>query len=367
MKMHILYVETTGEIGGAEVSLLNLLKHIDQYQPIVVAPKKGPLVAKLQNMKIPVYILPMPQASRRNSIPWVWSVLRLARLCRRLGVSLVHANHEFANRHAWAAAQLARVPYICHVRNLQTEYSFRDYWLGLPKMLIANSETTAQSFARQLRKSQRSLVIYNGVDLYHFNGRRVSDETMSFSPIKFVIAQVGRLVPEKGVHIFIRAIAIVAARYPFVKAVVAGDAAVDGNKVYALKLKQVVSQLGLECNLTFLGYVDDIRKLYGVVDLIVQSSAVEPFGRTLIEAMAMRVPVIATDVGGPKEIIENGVSGLLIPPNDPQALAKAIERVIEDKSLAVKLAENGRTRVEAHFPLERHVRQVQDLYDHMLA
>lgn len=360
----VLYVEPTGGIGGSGMSLLALAGGLDRYAASVVIPSEGRLARRLRDARIPVHVLRLHQGSRRFPVRWGISVIKLAILCRRSGARLIHANHEFVNRLAWPAARLAGVPYICHVRNIQTAGSFRDCWLGLPQILVANSQATAQSFAHIRRNGQRCLVIYNGVDLRQFDGRR---ETALAGSDEFVVAQVGRVAPEKGVHLFVKAVADVASRYPFVRAVVAGDASVCGNEAYLSDVRQLALHHGLGGKLDFLGHVENVRDLYASADVLVQPSDAEPFGRTLIEAMAMRLPVIATAAGGPGEIIENEVSGLLVPPNDPRALSGGIERTIKDKAFADRLAENGRRTVEERFSLKSHVIQVQALYDDMLA
>ena len=362
----ILYVEPTGEIGGSGISLLSLLQHMDRYASVVVVPREGALATRLRQIQIPVHLLPMPQGDRRSPVPWGWSVLRLAILCRYLRVNLVHGNHEFANRYASITARLAGIPQICHVRNIQTADSFRHYWLRLAPILVANSKATQQSYLKQMPTGQQSLVIYNGVDLSQFDGRRTRREKLGFGHDQFVIAQVGRLVPDKGMHIFVRAMASLTVHHSNVYALIVGDTSVDGDDFYVAETKQLISQLQLTDRFVFTGYVSDIHNVYSAIDLLVQPSTHEGFGRTVLEAMAMRVPVISTNVGGPREIIEDGVSGLLIPPNDSDALAEAIDHVIKDRSLAIRLAHNGRSRAQEHFSLDRQVAQIQTLYDEIV-
>ena len=253
------------------------------------------------------------------------------------------------------------------MRNIQTPDSFRHWWLARAPVLVANSKATEQSYLDRIGAAQRSVVIYNGVDLSWFDGERSGREKLGLRTDAFVIAQVGRIVRGKGVHIFVKALASVAARHPNVRGVIVGDASVNEDPAYVSEIEELVSGLGLAQGILFTGHVNDVRCVYAGTDLLVQPSASEGFGRTLIEAMAMRVPVIATNVGGPCEIVEDGVSGLLVPPNDPEALATAIERVIKDGSLATRLADSGRNRVQARFCLDRQVAETQALYDQVLA
>jgi glycosyltransferase involved in cell wall biosynthesis len=362
----ILYIEPTGEIGGSGVSLLTLAVKLDRYSPYVVVPRFGNLVVKLRQMRIPVYLLPLPKGSRLNPTFWAFAVLKLFLLCKKLNIKLVHVNHEFANRHGWAAAQLANLPYICHVRNINTKGSFRHHWLSLASVLIANSNATANSYSSWLKKGQHSLVIYNGVDLCYFDGQKRSKDLFRFSPKDFVITQIGRIVRDKGVHIFIEAIASLIARFPFIRGLVVGNSSDERNDTYISELKKLVNYFGLENKVLFFNFLDNIRDIYGISDLIVQPSLIEPFGRVLAEAMAMRIPVIATNVGGQNEIVKDGISGLLIPPNNQKALAHAIELIIENKTFAMKLGENGRFMIEQRFSQQQHVSQIQKVYDKLI-
>ena len=365
-KKNILFVETTGEVGGAEISLLNLLRYIDRYKAFVVIPKKGPLLTRLMSMKIPVYILPLPQGSRANSIPWAWSVFKLAILCRRLRINLVHSNHEFANRHVSISARLSGIKQICHVRNIQTIHSFRHYWLGLAPLLVANSKATERSYHKYMKAGQRSFVVYNGVDLSIFDGIRRSKINYGFSEDSFVVAQIGRVVRDKGFHLFLEAFLKVAPIRPEVIGVIVGDTSVDGETEYYRQLKKMINEHNLQERFLFLKHVQNIPDFLGSIDLLVHPSRSEGFGRILCESMAMRTPVIATDVDAIPEIVENGISGLLIPWGDAMALANAIVQVIENPQLYGKLAKNARLRMEEHFSQERQVMQIQELYDQLL-
>ena len=366
----ILYVDHTPSIGGAEVSLLGLLEHLDRskFEPLVALPGQGLLADHLLKIGVPVVFLPLNDGDRRH--PWLLlnSVWQLVKLIKQEKIALTHANIERCNRPVTLAARLAGVPQICHMRNIQTKESFRHFFVALSPFLITNSHATEDSYARYMRPSQTSCVIYNGVDLRRFStpSSRMRSE-WGIGPEAYVIAQVGRIVPEKGIHLFIGAFSEIANRFPNVRGVIVGDISVDGNQAYHQRLRRQVAELGLNQRILFTGHLDDMPRVYGAIDLLVQPSIAEPFGRTLIEAMAMQVPVISTKAGGAVEVVENGKTGLLVPPQDVEALAKAILRIMENRDWARQLGQTGRKRVEEEFTIEEHARRVQQVYSRILS
>ena len=135
---------------------------------------------------------------------------------------------------------------------------------------------------------------------------------------------------------------------------------------YGVRIRRLVEKLGLAQCVIFTGFQDNMPAIYDACDLVVLPSLGEAFPRVVPEAMARRRPVIATDCGGPSEIVGDNECGLLVPPGNPAALAQAILRIVEDEELRCRLAEAGRRRVEADFTTERMVRENQHIYQELL-
>ena len=235
-------------------------------------------------------------------------------------------------------------------------------------VLIANSRSVAASYAKHISKNQRVEVIYNGVDLDQFRPGGASNSKSRFKirDKEFVIGQIGRINPKKGQDIFIKALAYVAQTRPFVRALIIGDTNIDHGQCFQEELEQLVVEQGLRNKITFTGFVEDIADLYRALDLVVIASQEEGFNRTLIEAMAVAKPVVATDSGGPLEIIQEGKTGFLVPCRNPEALAKKILRLIDDPKLASELGVNGRQRVEKHFSIEKNVKAIEGVYSSLV-
>lgn len=350
------------------MSLLSLLESIDgrDFSPIVVVPSEGMLADRLMNIPIPVMVSPLYDGSRKQPFPLLQSVWRLLRLIEQERIALVHANIERCNRPVAIATKIARVPQICHVRNIQTRDSFRHFFLKIPPYLIANSQATSRSYAAYLRNSQKSYVVYNGVDLDRFDGSRYPKSRFGIPEDAYMIAQISRITAEKGVHLFVESLSKISVLHPNAYGLIAGDTSVHGSEEYLLDLRKKVAELGLREKVKFVGRVDDVVAVYGASDLVVQPSISEPFGRTLIEAMAMGVPVIGTRAGGAMEVVEDGVTGLLVPPNRSDELTMAILTCMNNKQLAEKMGRDGRERVKRLFTAEKHARRLQELYVRIL-
>jgi len=373
MRHSILYLTWKPVIWGAETSFLLLLTHLDLtlFNPVVVVPSKGPLVDRLAQLGVETIITPLERLRWRNPFPYLKTVHRLARLVADKNISLVHSNIEFCNQYAAMAARIKGVPHICHVRNIIGRLAFWELFLGLSNVLIANSKATAEGFRRYAKKRQRVEVIYNGLELDKFDSSRGSNNSfrqkLGIDGKTFLIGQVARIVPAKGQHILIRAMAEVVKTCPDAKALIVGDAKSEATYSYLAELEKQVAEFQLKDNVMFAGYVENIVELYASLDLVVLPSLAEPFGRSLIEAMAMGKPVVATRAGGAVEVVENEVTGLVVETDGVAGLASAILKIKADKALAAKFGENGRKRVERLFDIQENVQKIEQIYRDILA
>ena len=165
--------------------------------------------------------------------------------------------------------------------------------------------------------------------------------------VRLVVGLFGRVAPWKGQHLAIEA----AARLDATALLIVG-APLFGEVAYAEELAGLVERLGLTGRVKLLGFREDIPRLMRAVDVVVHTStAPEPFGRVLVEAMLVERPVIAADAGGAREIVEEGVTGLLVPPGQPDPLADALRRLLDDPALRLSMGQRGRERAERRFTL----------------
>jgi glycosyltransferase involved in cell wall biosynthesis len=177
-------------------------------------------------------------------------------------------------------------------------------------------------------------------------------------PSDFVIGFVARLIPQKGHLVFFEALAKVVGDFPETRAIVVGDSALNDTEAdeYRRSLRDRVVSLNLANRVIFAGFKNDVAAVMNAIDLFVHASLKEPFGSVIVEAMAAGKPVVASATLGPQEIIDDGVTGLLSPAGDPDALAERMALLLRDKTLARRLGEDGRRYVAQKYDLSETIR-----------
>jgi glycosyltransferase involved in cell wall biosynthesis len=208
----------------------------------------------------------------------------------------------------------------------------------------------------------KMVVIPSGIDTDRFAPLPPGDykARLGLLPDGPVVGIVTRMRARKGVEEFLRAMALVRTRIPDVQAVIVGEAELDP------ALTRLVDAIGLRPNLHLLGRRSDMPEVLSAFDLFVLSSHDEGMSNAILEAMAMRKPVVATDVGGTGEVVQHGRSGLLVAPRDPAPLAEAIASVLVAPAQAVAMGGFGREIVVERFSARAMVRQMEDLYTHLV-
>ena len=380
-RTRILYVQPNSEVGGSDLALLRLVAALDlaAYEPIVVLPKDGPMVRRLEAAGARVCFVPMLQLRTLPSLSYqirylgsFWfTVARLARLIRRERIALVHSNSLYALYGAFAAA-VTRRRHVWHIREIPPRVPVARAALGqlvlrLSALTVVMSEACvrglfAGSHPRKIRR------LSEGLDLAVWSrrpGLRPIRSELGLAPDTPVVGFVARLDPWKGLDVYLDAAAMVAKRIPDAVFLVSGDAP-DGFESYRDDMKARAARLGLDGRVHFLGWryrMDVIPDLMASLDVFCHTSVQpEPFGLVLIEAMAMGCPVISVSAGGPLEIIENGISGLLVSPGQAGALADAICMVLSDAGYRNRLAAAGRCRVEQHYSKSAFSRELDAVY-----
>ena len=383
----VLYLHTTSEVGGSDVSLLRLVEGLDRsrFQPVVALPSDGPLVPRLEQAGCDVYRLPRMKklTSRRGrryligfAMNYPAAVVGLARLVRRANIDLIHTN-TIHNLYGIGAARLTGRPHVWHVREIVWQSrAVRRLEVGLARRcsdrVIVTSDAVAAMFVdRAGRRPANLRQIANGVDLHRFapgpSDARLAVE-WGLPPGAPLVAAVCRLDAWKGVDVFLRAAALVRGAHPAARFLVVGGA-VAGQEGHARELEQLAAASGLGETVRFTGWrytpadMPDVYRALRV--LVLPSSQPEPFGLVLLEAMAAGVATIATAHGGPAEIVVDGETGTLVPPRDPQAMATAIGDLLADPDRARAMGRAGRDRVERFFDLRRTVERIQAVYDEL--
>jgi glycosyltransferase involved in cell wall biosynthesis len=208
--------------------------------------------------------------------------------------------------------------------------------------------------------ASRVITIYNGLDLAHWS---VQSRPSAISRA-LLITTIGNIRRVKGHDVFIRAAAMLAPRFPDVTFSIAGDVLEPG---YFAELQGLIRELNLSDRFHFAGSVSDLRQHLDVADIFVLPSRNEGFSNAIIEAMAASLPVVATDVGGNAEAVQAGVTGFIVPPNDPAALSAAIEILLVDPLQARSMGAAGRARAAACFTVEAMMKHITTTYANLLS
>jgi len=376
----VVYVDHVPFLSGAELALCGLLARLDRsrWQPTVILGAPGPLEERLRRDGVPVEVLPMPSTlmGRRplqrsaflNPLRDASGMAYVVRLAARLRgrADLVHANSLRACVLAGAAAALAGLPNVWQIHSvvappmipLQAARILRFLAGHLPRQVIFNSLAAAACFDLP---RERVSVVPPGVDSRLFlpadhPPRRVTR-----------VGMIARLAPLKGQDIFIQAAQRLAGAHPDLEFLIAGNA-LFGEEDYARRVRQQAEAGPHADRIRFLGFVEDVPTLMRDLDVVVHASTLpEAFGQVIVEAMLSGRPVVATAIGGPAEIIEDGVTGRLVPPADVAAMAAAIAEVACDQEAAAAMARRARVLALERFDIDRTTRAVEAVYEKALA
>jgi glycosyltransferase involved in cell wall biosynthesis len=319
-------------------------------------------------------------AQARLDYPWRFaaSVARQALWARRRRVELYHCNSYFRAAHAAAVKRLGGLPAMCHFHNPPPGYLSRQYRWGLQQLdgFIAVSDCTAIEWRQTLDvPMERIDVLHNPVNAVRFrpdaDARTSARRELGVDDDCVVIGYCGRLIREKGVDVLIRAVAsLVAEKRPLKLVVLGSDAQniVLRGEPLEPKLKMLARELGLAADVAFLGVRRDVERWYNAMDVVVAPSVYsEPFGLVIAEALACGRPVIASRIGGIPEIMSGPLDEFLVPPNDVDALAAALQRLIGDPERRAQAGRIGREIVEKNFGVALFLDRLEQIFTRTLA
>ena len=360
------YVETH---TGSPKALIDLVANLERerFKPLLLIPQNGPLGEIFLSMGGQVTIKKNISLARNNIVSFLVNILQFIKILHSNNIDIVHFNSPGWRNSVLVAAKLLNIPVVLSLHNPYPENAItRNFNFNIAKKLIIVSESMRENFQNHQSILKKITCIHNGVDLFRFrNDTGNIRNSLPVSTEGFLIGFVGQICKRKGIDLFIRAASGVIAEYPTAQFVVVGEDGV-GEKGFTDKMKHFASELGIFDSFLFLGKRNDIPEIMNSLDFLVVPSRAEPFGKVIIEAMACKKCVIATNVGGIPEIIHDGMNGLLVPKEDCLALQKAIITLIKDRSLRKKMGEEGYRTVTEKFSISVLVNKTQNLYLELL-
>lgn len=364
--MRILFVSGSGNIGGAERSLLALLDQLHQmkFSLTVICPTEGHMIEACGARGIPCYVLNYDWVSWSNPTKFLINYFRWCRLIKEVRPQIVHVNDLPPVRAVALPAQTYGIPIVCHVR-FPMPQEFTSWCLRRlpkPKVFLFVSYALQDELKRQFQEAfpqSRCQAIHNGMhlDTFRYSERPIQE------PLR--IAIIAHLYPVKGHPLFLEMAHKLVRKFPGLEFWIVGTDLLKTG--YQKELETMVEKLDLGEYVKFLGFQQDIVQLLGQINILVSTSLVEPLGRSIIEAMSTGLPVVGTNVGGTSEIIQDGKTGFLVPSGDVDALVQAVAQLIRDPNLRLVMGKAARQRVEDCFSIEKHTTAVLDVYCSLLS
>ena len=398
MPIRILYLDHTARWSGGEVALYRTLIALAKTEvvPLVVLAEEGSFADKLREAGIETHFIPLSESVREvrkdtlgfaallkyASLPL--SVVRyaqtIAKFAKEKNCQIIHCNSLKSDIYGALAGRIAHLPTIWHIRdNITPEYlprpavkALRLLARTLPQAVYANSESTLQTvFPTPPPKYLQTGIVYDGLDEEQLTTKpprvvRTRDGDVK-SPWKEeipVFGLVGRITPWKGQHVFLEAAQIlhsqgIKARFQII------GAPLFGEEAYEEKIKLQATAMGN--SVEFLGFREDMATVLSHLDILIHASTLpEPFGQVITEGMAVGLPVIASKGGGAREIVREGITGLLTPMGDAKTLSSAMQSLLQNPEYAHTLGSNAYTDVRERFTSTQTARQLQQLYQSLL-
>lgn len=387
MKRRVLFLEhsTDGTIGGSHLCLLEICRHIDaaRFQPVVVFFEQNTLIDDFERAGAEVFVLNLPgnwlapQNLPRPLARILGFAVNLLRtvvvragqwmaFLRRHRIDLVHINNACGYDHdLMLAARLTHRPCFVHERGIQPHIDGRTrYFANHLARIIAISDAVADNLTKQGIRADKIVRIDDGIDASRFAQKEPEADVrarLGVAADSPVIGIVGNIKKWKGQYVVVEAVGTLIRRFPQLRCLFVGSIA---DKQYHQRMLERAKALGIPDNaLLFTGYEAHPADLMRIMDVVIHASIEpEPFGIVLLEAMGAARPLVATNIGGPKEIVLDGESGLLVPPDDAEALAAAVAKLLSDPELASRMGEQGQGRYYSRYTIERNVAAIEREY-----
>jgi glycosyltransferase involved in cell wall biosynthesis len=359
----VLHLIETGGPGGAETIFRDMVTGLPpgRWRCVPVIPVEDWLHQALAAKGVTPILLPAGGNGRLRTL------VGLRRIMRENEIDLVHAHLLGSGVYASLAALPQHTPVVCTLHGLP-DLSGADPLLSLKIRILSRRGNRIVFVSNALRDAvlsrhplprERVTVVHNGIELMPLDLDGSEREQLGASPEDFLVGAVGNVRPAKDYPTLLRAVAIARDRGCPMRAVVLGE----GSGQLRDDLVKLRSRLGLDQAVSFLGFRWDALRFLSAFDAFALSSSTEGFSLSTLEALWIGTPVVATACGGPEEIVRHGVTGLLVPPRDPEALADALFRLYRESGLARRLATTGMRDVRRRFSRARMIEAYETIYD----
>lgn len=366
-RINILYLSSFGTLNwGGQKSLYHLVARLDKkkFHPVVLLPAEEDLARKLRELNIDVVIRALPPFNFLNLFSIFNALFSLLRLIKKHRIDLIHTDGPRNTFYAGLAVVLKRIPLIWHVRASNRD-RFDSILTFFPAKIILVADSLRSRFPG-IERDDRFVTIYNGVNPEEFIKNDTSGhikKSLGIEESDLLFTVFARVEPLKGQKYLIEACGSILSGLQKFRIFIAGEIT---DKEYQRECLDLAESLNIKERILFAGFRTDIGDILSQTDIVVLPSLFEAFPRAVIEGMAAGKAVIATNAGGAAEAVEEGVTGFVVPPEDPAALAEKILLLAGNREMRLKMGEAGRLRAEKLFSIEENVRKTERVYQELL-
>jgi glycosyltransferase involved in cell wall biosynthesis len=370
-KIRVLEMIDQPFLGGGQINLISLARSLDKEKFEVFACSRdgGPLVEEFEKIDIQHFPVPFSKRMGRKIVQKISPILTNKK------IDILHTHGGIAGFYGRWAARKCRTPVIVHTLHGIHYLHYRNFLLKRFFILLEryfSRFTDAVIFVSGADKEKgkkfklapegKMCTIKNGIDLSAFKeedmvnskaAKRKEAELESFQPI---VGTVARLHRQKGIPYLLKATQKISQAFPRIKILIIGGGPLGQ------KLERMARRLDVKEHVWFMGERKDAQDLASLFDVFILPSLWEGLPYVLMEASALGKPVVATDVDGNREIIEDGKTGILVPARNPEKMAEAVVKLLREKAFASKLGERAKKSVPPKFSLSRMVEETQSLY-----
>jgi len=352
--MKILFLTTHLNYGGISSYTFSLAKELCELgNEVYIASASGDLMTPLKKTKIKHIHIPIKTKNELNPLI-LFSMFKLIGLIRRESIDIIHAQTRVTQVLASLLAKATKVPFVTTCHGFFRRNIGRQFFPCWGEKVIAISEAVRKHLMIDFYVEENDIaMVYNGIDIDYY---RVPDKRTDLNYQDKTVGIVARLSSVKGHKYLIEAMAQVFAEFPEARLFMFGE----GKIKYEL-VKQAQA-LKITDKAFFLPAVSNTSEVLQEIDIFVMPSLQEGLGLSILEAQACGLPVIASNVGGIPSLVKNEVTGLLVEPQDARALAAEIMKVMENKTLAMRLGKAGRKQVEEKFNLKQMAKKIEQIY-----
>jgi len=368
MPKKILLLDPATILGGAELFCLELLEKLDRvkFKPVLVSSgQQRDYIAKIPT-DIVKHLLPLTSLKLITPYKFIINLRKLKQICLKERPDLIFTNTIRAHIYGSLISRKLKIPLVWYVHDFTFPRFFARHFSNMPKAILCNSQAVREDLVQKISAKNRFKLkaIPNSVDLEKLKHYKYCKPNFKWEQNCFYLGAIGRVARWKGYHLLIQAFAKLTTSFTNLRLIIAGaPSTLKDDKKYWQELQMQISAGKLQNRVFLVGFQKNNWDWIKSFDLLCHTAtSPEPFGRVIIEAMALDTPVIASNLGGPAEIIQNEKNGFLFNPSQPIELTNLLKKLISNLNLRKKIALEAKETVQQKFNLTLIVKQIEKTF-----